>query len=65
MSVGVADGAGCGDLILPGCGRFDAGECVGSGGSGALDPGCTEVGGGVDECPTASIINNRALVLAS
>ena len=61
MSVGVADGAGSGDLILPGCGRFDAGECVGSGGSGALDPGCTEVGGGVDVA--ASTINNRALIL--
>ena len=62
LSVGVPRRAGCGDLILPGCGRFDSGECVGSGGGGAQDPGCSEVGGGVDE--TASTRNNRALVLS-
>ena len=48
MAVGVADGAGSGELILAGCGGFDAGKCVGSRRGGALDPGDTEVGGGVD-----------------
>ena len=48
MAVRVADGAGSGELILAGCGRFDAGECVGSRRGGTLDPGDTEVGGGED-----------------
>ena len=48
MAVRVPHGAGSGELILAGCGGFDAGECIGSGGGGALDPGHTEVGGGVD-----------------
>ena len=48
MSVRVADGTGSGELILAGCGRFDAGECVGFGGGGTLNPGDTEVGGGED-----------------
>ena len=46
MAVDVPHGTGSGELILAGCGRFDAGECVGSGGGGTLDPGDTEVGGG-------------------
>jgi hypothetical protein len=48
LSVRVPHGTRCRELILAGCGRFDAGECVGSGGGGTLDPGDTEVGGGVD-----------------
>ena len=48
MAVRVPRGAGSGELILAGCGGFDAGECVGSGVGGALDPGDTEVGGCVD-----------------
>jgi len=48
LSVRVADGAGSGELILAGCGRFDSRECVGFGGGGTLNPGDTEVGGGED-----------------
>ena len=48
MAVRVADGTRCRELILAGCGGFDAGECVGFGGGGTLDPGDTEVGGGPD-----------------
>lgn len=48
MAVRVADGTRSRELILAGCGRFDAGECVGFGGGGTLDPGDTEVGGGED-----------------
>ena len=48
MSVGVPHGTRCRELILAGCGRFDAGECVGFGGGGTLDPGDAVVGGGED-----------------
>ena len=48
MAVRVPRGAGGGELILAGCGRTDAGECVGSRRGGTLDPGDTEVGGGED-----------------
>ena len=60
MSVDIAHGAGSGELILAGCGRFDAGECVGFGGGGTLNPGDTEVGGGED----VAAIYNGGLVLA-
>ena len=52
MAARVADGAGSRELILAGCGRTDAGECVGSGICGTLDPGDTEVGGGEDGAGT-------------
>ena len=64
MAVRVADGAGSGELILAGCGGFDAGECVGSRRGGTLDPGDTEVGGGDDGFSASSTINNRALILS-
>ena len=62
MSVEVPRGAGSRELILAGCGRFDAGECVGFGGGGALNPGHTEVGGGEDGA--AATINHRGLILS-
>ena len=60
MSVEVARGAGSGELILAGCGGFDAGECVGFGGGGALNPGHTEVGGCEDG---AGGFKHRGLIL--
>ena len=60
MAVRVPRGAGSGELILAGCGGFDTGECIGSGRGGTLDPGDTEVGGGVD----GAAIYSGGLVLA-
>ena len=60
MSVRVADGTRCRELILSGCGRLDAGECIGSGGGGALNPGDTVVGGGED----GTTVYDGGLVLA-
>ena len=48
MSVGIPHGTRSRELIQAGCGGFDAGECVGFGGGGTLDPGDTVVGGGED-----------------
>ncbi len=63
MAVRVADGAGSGELILAGCGGFDAGKCVGSRRGGASDPGHTEVGGGVDKKTT--FICHSSLILSA
>ena len=60
MAVRVADGTRCRELILAGCGGFDAGECVGFGGGGTLDPGDTVVGGG----PNIAAVYDGGLVLA-
>ena len=62
MAVRVPNWAGSGELILAGCGGFDAGEFVGSRRGGTLDPGDTEVGGGEDEAGAG--LRNRSLVLA-
>ena len=61
MAVRVADGTRCRELILAGCGGFDAGECVGFGGGGTLDPGDTVVGGGEDGTRT---VRHHSLILS-
>ena len=60
MSVRVADGTRSRELILAGCGRFDAGECVGFGGGGTLDPSDAVVGGGED----GAAVYDGGLILA-